>query len=209
MKTLLINGSPHQHGCTYTALSEVAKALGEEGMDSEILWIGNDAVRGCIGCHGCAKNGARCVFTEDRVNEAIDKMASCDALIIGSPVHYAAAGGAITAFMDRMFYAGGAAMRSKVGAAVVSARRAGTTATLDQLQKYFLISGMPIAASQYWPMVHGSAPEDVLRDEEGMQIMRLLGKNVAWMVKAFAAAKAQGILPPEPETPRKRTNFIR
>lgn len=209
MKALLINGSPHQHGCTYIALSEVAKSLGEEGVQSEILWIGNGAVRGCIGCQGCAKNGARCVFTEDRVNEAIDKMAACDALIIGSPVHYASAGGAITAFMDRMFYAGGATMRAKVGAAVVSARRAGTTAALDQLQKYFLISGMPIAASQYWPMVHGSAPEDVLRDEEGMQIMRFLGKNVAWMMKAFAAAKTQGILPPEPEAPRKRTNFIR
>lgn len=209
MKALLINGSPHQHGCTYTALSEIAKALNEEGIDSEIFYIGNGPVRGCIGCHGCAKNGARCVFSDDRVNEALDRMAECDALIIGSPVHYASAGGAITAFMDRLFYAGGASMRGKVGAAIVSARRAGTTAAIDQLQKYFLISGMPIAASQYWPMVHGSTPEDVARDEEGMQIMRLLGRNIAWMMKSFAAAKAQGILPPALETPRKRTNFIR
>ncbi len=209
MKALLLNGSPREHGCTYTALSEVARALNAESIETEILWIGNGPVRGCIGCGGCAKNGAHCVFTDDRVNEALDKMASCDALVVGSPVHYASAGGAITAFMDRMFYSGGRTLRSKVGAAVVSARRAGTTAALDQLQKYFIICGMPLAPSQYWPMVHGNTPEEVLRDEEGMQIMRTLGRNVAWMVKSFALAKENGVLPPAPEAERKRTNFIR
>jgi len=209
MKALLLNGSPNQHGCTYTALCEAGKALNAEGIETEILWIGNGPVRGCIGCGGCAKNNRRCVFGDDRVNEALDKMSACDALIVGSPVHYASAGGAITSFMDRMFYAGGRTMSSKVGAAVVSARRAGTTAALDQLQKYFIICGMPLAPSQYWPMVHGNTPEQVARDEEGLQIMRTLGRNIAWMVKSFALAKEHGVLPPAPEKERKVTNFIR
>ena len=136
-------------------------------------------------------------------------MRSCDGLVVGSPVHYAAAGGSITSFLDRMFYAGGSQMRAKVGAAVCSARRAGTTATLDQLSKYFTICGMPIAPSQYWPMVHGSTPEDVRQDEEGMQIMRMLGRNMAYMIRAFALARENGLLPPDMEKPKKRTNFIR
>ena len=202
MKVLLLNGSPNQHGCTHTALCEVARAIEESGIETEILWIGNQAVRGCIGCGGCARNGKRrCVFGDDLVNTALDKMQICDGLVVGSPVHYAAAGGSITSFLDRMFYAGGSQMRAKVGAAVCSARRAGTTATLDQLSKYFTICGMPI--------VHGSTPEDVRQDEEGMQIMRMLGRNMAYMIRAFALARENGLLPPDMEKPKMRTNFIR
>ena len=196
MKVLLLNGSPNQHGCTHTALCEVARAIEESGIETEILWIGNQAVRGCIGCGGCARSGKRrCVFGDDLVNTALDKMRSCDGLVVGSPVHYAAAGGS--------------QMRAKVGAAVCSARRAGTTATLDQLSKYFTICSMPIAPSQYWPMVHGSTPEDVRQDEEGMQIMRMLGRNMAYMIRAFALARENGLLPPDMEKPKMRTNFIR
>ena len=210
MKVLLLNGSPNEHGCTYTALCEVARALEESGVETETLWIGNRAVRGCIGCGGCAKNGRRrCVFEDDLVNAALDRMQACDGLVVGSPVHYAAAGGSITSFLDRMFYAGGSQLRTKVGAAVCSARRAGTTSTLDQLSKYFTICGMPIAPSQYWPMVHGNTPEDVLMDEEGLQIMRMLGRNMAYMIRAFALARENGLLPPEMEKTKKRTNFNR
>ena len=210
MKVLLINGSPNERGCTHEALSEVASALAESSVQSEILHIGRGPVRGCIGCGGCARSGRqRCVVRDDLVNAALERMEDCDGLVIGSPVHYASAGGSITSFMDRMFYAGGASMRGKVGAAVVSARRAGTTAALDQLHKYFFISGMPIAPSQYWPMVHGSTPAQVRQDEEGLQIMRMLGRNMAYMIRAFALARTQGILPPAPEAERKRTNFIR
>ena len=195
MKVLLLNGSPNQHGCTHTALCEVARAIEEGGIETEILWIGNQAVRGCIGCGGCARSGKRrCVFGDDLVNTALDKMRSCDGLVVGSPVHYAAAGGSITSFLDRMFYAGGSQMRAKVGAAVCSARRAGTTATLDQLSKYFTIC---------------STPEDVRQDEEGMQIMRMLGRNMAYMIRAFALARENGLLPPDMEKPKMRTNFIR
>ena len=210
MKVLLINGSPHEKGCTYTALSLIAKELNDAGVDTEILHVGGKPVGGCIGCGGCARSGKRrCVFGDDLVNTALDKMRSCDGLVVGSPVHYAAAGGSITSFLDRMFYAGGSQMRAKVGAAVCSARRAGTTATLDQLSKYFTICGMPIAPSQYWPMVHGNTPEDVRQDEEGMQIMRMLGRNMAYMIRAFALARENGLLPPDMEKPKMRTNFIR
>lgn len=209
MKVLLINGSPHARGCTYTALREIEMTLNAEGIEAEIFQIGTAPVRGCIACGACAKNNRRCVYTGDGVNEALDKMASCDALIVGSPVHYAGAGGSIKSFMDRMFYAGGGELRGKVGACVVSARRAGTTAALDQLSKYFAISGMPVAPSQYWPMVHGNTPEDVRKDEEGLQIMRMLARNAAWMMKSFALAKEHGIEPPTREKERKITNFIR
>lgn len=210
MKALLINGSPNERGCTRTALDEVASALEREGVEAEIFWIGKGPVRGCIGCGGCARSGkGRCVFSDDRVNEALEIASSCGGLVIGSPVHYASAGGSITSFMDRMFYAGGRSLRGKVGAVVVSARRAGTTAAIDQLSKYFSICGMPVAPSQYWPMVHGNTPEEVRRDEEGLQIMRTLGRYMAYMMKAFDLAAGQGLLPPEPEAERKVTNFIR
>ena len=210
MNVLLINGSPHAHGCTDAALQEIAKALNADGIETTIYHIGAVPVGGCVGCGGCAKNGRRrCVFEDDLVNAALDRMQACDGLVVGSPVHYAAAGGSITSFLDRMFYAGGSQLRTKVGAAVCSARRAGTTSTLDQLSKYFTICGMPIAPSQYWPMVHGNTPEDVLKDEEGLQIMRMLGRNMAYMIRAFALARENGLLPPEMEKPKKRTNFIR
>ncbi len=210
MKVLLINGSPHEHGCTYTALHEIEKTLHEEGIETELLWIGTQSVRGCIGCGACFRNqNCRCVFDDDIANRALALAESCDGLIVGSPVHYASAGGAITCLMDRMFYAGSRMMCGKPGAAIVSARRAGTTAAIDQLNKYFTISGMPIATSQYWPMVHGNTPEQVMQDEEGLQIMRMLARNMAWMLKFFALAKEHGILPPAREAVRKTTNFIR
>ena len=209
MKVLLLNGSPKEHGCTYTALCEVARALNESGVETETLWIGNRAVRGCIGCGGCAKNGRRrCVFEDDLVNAALDRMQACDGLVVGSPVHYAAAGGSITSFLDRMFYAGGSQLRTKVGAAVCSARRAGTTAALDQLVKYPMISNMPVVSSQYWPMVHGARPEDVAQDEEGLQTMRQLARNLLWLLQCIAAGDAAGVPRPETEA-RKFTNFIR
>jgi len=210
MKVLLINGSPNEHGCTFTALSEVASALTAEGIDAEIAWIGKGPFRGCIGCGGCAKMGKRrCVFNDDPANALIAKAEAADGIVFGSPVHYASAGGGITSLMDRMFYAGGAAMRGKPAAAVASARRAGTTAAIDQLNKYFTITGMPIVSGQYWPMVHGNTPEEVKRDEEGLQIMRTLGRNMAYMIKCFALAREHGLLPPAPEAVRLRTNFIR
>lgn len=208
MKVLLINGSPHKEGCTYTALKEAADALNREGIDTEIFQVGSESVRGCIGCGGCAKAG-KCVFgDEDGVNAAVEKMKEADGLIIGSPVHYASAGGAITSFMDRFFYSGGKYAAHKPGAAVVSARRAGTTAALDQLNKYFMINEMPVVSSQYWNMVHGNTPDEVRQDAEGMQIMRTLGKNMAWLLRSIEAGKAAGVRLPQKEE-RARTNFIR
>lgn len=207
MKALLINGSPNAHGCTYTALREVEKALALEGVETEIFHIGNQPIRGCLGCDACRKTG-RCQFSDGGVNEALDKLEECDALVIGSPVYYASPNGSLIAFLDRLFFTC-APLSHKVGAAVVSARRAGTTAALDVLNKYFLISGMPIAPSQYWNMVHGMEPEEVLEDQEGLQIMRLLGRNIAYLVKCIKAGRAAGIEPPAPESPRARTNFVR
>lgn len=207
MKVLLINGSPKEKGCTFTALSEVAKTLKEEGADTEIYHIGSGPVQGCTACGKCMDGSRQCVFN-DGVNEILKKVDVIDGLVIGSPVHYASAGGAISSFLDRLFYASAGAFAYKPGAAVVSARRAGTTAALDQLNKYFAITRMPMVTSQYWNMVHGHKPEDVLQDLEGMQIMRVLGRNMAWMLKCFEAGKKAGIDLPKPE-PRAITNFIR
>ena len=183
MKVLLINGSPHEHGCTNRALEEVAASLKTNGVDSEIFWIGKGAIHGCIACGQCGGNSNHCVF-DDTVNEALVKMQQSDGLIVGSPVYYASLNGALSAFLDRMFYAG-ACFHHKPAAAVTSARRAGTTATLDIIQKYFTISQMPVVSSQYWNMVHGSCPEDVEKDLEGLQTMRTLGKNMAWMLNCI------------------------
>lgn len=208
MKVLMLCGSPNEQGCTHAALTEVGKGLKEQGVDYEILHI-HGAVRGCTGCMSCSKTGSpRCVYGEDPVNLAIERMAECDGLVIGSPVHYASPAGNLVAFLDRMFFAGGETFAHKPGAAVVSARRAGTTASLDVLNKYFTISQMPIVPSIYWNMVHGSAPADVAKDGEGLQIMRQLGRNMGWMIKCFALAREQGLTPPEREK-RVRTNFIR
>lgn len=211
MKVLLVNGGPHEKGCTYTALSEVSKTLNEEGIETEIFWIGVKPIAGCIACGKCKELG-KCVFN-DTVNEFVEKAKEADGFIFGSPVHYAAASGAISSFMDRAFYSTGSSkqaniFRYKPAAAVVSARRAGTTSTYDQLNKYFGITEMPIISSRYWNMVHGSTPEDVLQDEEGMQTMRILGRNMAYYLKCIEAGKKAGI-----ELPKREktilTNFIK
>lgn len=207
MNVLLINGSPHAHGCTQTALDEVAAALNREGVATETLWLGTQPIAGCIGCGACRKNGGRC-FRADLVNEAAEKAAACDGLVLGSPVHYAAASGAMTAFLDRLFYCASARLAGKPCACVVSARRAGTTAAIDQLLKYPLFAGMPIVSSQYWTMVHGNTPDEVRQDAEGLQIMRTLGRNMAWLLKSIEAGRAAGLTFPERE-PRVATNFIR
>lgn len=206
MKVLLLNGSPHEKGCTYTALSEVARTLEADGVQAEILWLGKEPTQGCMGCGACGKLG-RCVF-DDVVNVAAEKARTCDALIVGSPVHYAAASGQITCVLDRLFYSAGGALRLKPAAAVVSARRAGTTAALDQLNKYFTINQMPVVSSRYWNMVHGARAEDVARDEEGLAVMRTLGHNMAWLLKSIQAGRDAGLAPPVQEPPA-RTNFIR
>lgn len=210
MKVLLVNGSPHKKGCTWTALSEVAKTLNEEGIETEIFWIGKIPLSGCIACQTCAENG-RCVF-DDTVNDFLDIAKDADGFIFGSPVHFASASGAMTSFMDRVFYtdlqSGRQLFYLKPAAAVVSARRAGTTATFDQLNKYFTISQMPIISSCYWNMVHGIMPEDVSKDLEGLYIMRILAKNMVFFLKCKEAGLKAGIQLPVPEIPF-RTNFIR
>ena len=206
MKVLLINGSPNEKGCTYTALSEVAATLNENGVETEIASIGKQPIRGCIGCGGCAGK-RRCVFGDDIVNSMIEKMEQADGLIIGSPVYFASPNGNLMSMLDRFFYAGGC-FAHKPAAAVASARRAGTTVTLDDMNKYFGIRQMPVVSSTYWNMVHGSKPEDVKKDEEGLQTMRNLGKNMAWLLKCIATGKENGVEPPMSEN-TNRTNFIR
>lgn len=208
MKVLLVNGSPHEKGCTYTALSEIKKTLESENIEAEIFHIGTNPVRGCIGCGGCAKNNGKCVFNDDVVNEIIEKAKTSDAFVFGSPVHYAAPAGALCAVLDRVFYAGSSNFKYKPGAAIVSCRRSGTTAAVDCLNKYFTISNMPVVSSCYWNMVHGSKPEDVLKDEEGLQIMRGIGLNMAWLLKCIELGKNNGIDHPVPEA-KIRTNFIK
>lgn len=210
MKVLLINGSPHQKGCTYTALKEVGDTLNKEGIETEIFNIGTKPIAGCIACANCMKSG-KCIFN-DAVNEVLNIASEYDGFIFGTPVHYAAASGAITSFMDRLFYAdalsGKKSFYLKPAAAVVSARRAGTTATFDQLNKYFTISEMPIISSQYWNMVHGHTAEEVKKDLEGMQTMRVLGRNMAFFLKCKEAGEKAGVKLPEKEE-RIFTNFIR
>lgn len=207
MKVLLVNGGPHENGCTFSALNEIKNTLEQNGVEAEIFNIGKSPVRGCIGCGGCANNDGHCVFSDDVVNTLIDKAKDADGFVFGSPVHYASPAGAFCAVLDRVFYAGSKFFSYKPGAAVVSCRRAGTTASLDVLNKYFMINNMPVVSSQYWNMVHGAKAEDVLKDEEGLQIMRTLGKNMAWLLKNIEAGKNCGIAVPESE-PKKRTNFI-
>jgi len=207
MKVLLINGSPKLKGCTYTALAEIAKELEKENIETEIFHIGSAPIRGCTACKGCYNTDGKCVFNDDSVNIALEKAKDADGFIFGSPVHFAAASGAITSFLDRMFYAGNC-FGYKPGAAIVSCRRGGSTAAFEQLNKYFTISNMPIVSSQYWNMVHGNTPEEVIQDLEGMQTMRTLGKNMAWLLKSIQAGKDAGVQLPEKE-PRAVTNFIR
>lgn len=207
MKVLLLNGSTRKNGCTYVALSEVAKALNAEGIETEIVQMGAGAVRECIGCNQCVGKG-KCVFANDVVNEWLEKATTADGFVFGSPVYYAHPTGQLLSVLDRLFYAGGSLFAHKPGAAVVSARRAGTTASLDVLNKYFTDAQMPVVSSTYWNMVHGPAPELVGQDLEGLQTMRNLGRNMAWLLKCIQAGKQQGVTPPTAETAHW-TNFNR
>lgn len=210
MKALLVNGSPHKEGCTYTALTEVADTLNDEGIETEIFWIGNKPISGCIACRTCQTRHA-CVF-DDKVNEFLDKAADFDGFVFGTPVHWAGATGAMTSFLDRVFYADFCGDRNnfylKPAAAVMSARRAGTTTTWDQMNKYFGLMQMPIVTSRYWNMVHGAAPEQVKEDLEGMQCMRFLARNMAWFLKCKATGAQAGVPYPQQEE-ITFTNFIR
>lgn len=208
MKVLLLNGSSHEHGCTYAALTEVAGSLEKEGIETEIVYLGKEPLRDCTACGGCRKLGGRCVYTDDAVNDFIEKAKAADGFVFGTPVYYAHPSGRILSFLDRVFYAGGAAFAFKPGAAVASARRAGTTASLDVLNKYFTIARMPVVSSYYWNMVHGNKAEDVAQDLEGTAVMRTLGQNMAWLLKCIEAGARSGIMLPENE-PKAMTNFIR
>ena len=206
MKVLLVNGSPKAKGCTYTALSEIAAELEKNGVEAEIFHVGSKPIAGCLGCGMCRKTG-KCV-QDDVVNEAIDKFKTADAYVFGTPVHYASASGAITSFLDRIFYSNGKNFADKPGAVVVSCRRGGATAAFDQLNKYFTISNMPIVSSQYWSMVHGNTPDEVKQDLEGMQTMRTLAKNMAWLIKCIEAGDKLGVKRPQREA-KINTNYIR
>lgn len=206
MKILVVNGSPHANGCTYTALCEVAATLEAEGIETELFQIGIKPIAGCMGCGACVKTG-KCVI-DDVVNQFVEKAKEADGFVFGSPVHYAGASGAITSFMDRAFYGKANFYADKPAAAIVSCRRGGATAAFEQLNKYFTINNMPIVSSQYWNMVHGNTPEQVRQDLEGMQTMRTLGKNMAWLLKCIQAGKNAGIPCPEREA-KVATNFIR
>lgn len=204
MKVILLNGSPHKEGCTDTALREVEGSLMENGIETERIWIGGSAW-GCTACGACKKTG-RCVV-DDAVNEVLEKMETADGLVVGSPVYYASPNGSLVSFLDRLFYAG-SCFAYKPAAAIASARRAGTTATIDMLNKYFTISNMMVVSSQYWNMVHGNSPKEVKQDLEGLQTMRTLGANMAWLLQCIEAGKAAGVALPKPEE-KIKTNFIR
>lgn len=210
MKVVLVNGSPHASGCTYTALEEISKTLVEEEIETQVFQIGTKPLSGCIACGTCRETG-RCSFS-DRVNEFLDVAGDFDGFVFGTPVHYGSAGGAMTSFMDRAFYTdrcfGSELFRLKPAACVVSARRAGTTATFDQLNRYLTLSEMPVIPSRYWNIVHGSIPDEVRQDLEGLQMMRTLGRNMAWFLKCKEAGIKAGVALPRQEE-RIFTNFIR
>ena len=187
-RILLLNGSPHPHGCTATALDEMIRIFKEENFETELIQVGNQAIRGCISCNSCAQKG-KCVFDDDLVNKTAPKFEAADGLVVGSPVYYGSPNGTILSFMDRLFYSTSFSKHMKVGAAVVSCRRGGNTASFDVLNKYFTISGMPVASSTYWNQVHGFSAEDVRKDLEGLQTMRNLARNMVFMIKAFEEAK--------------------
>ena len=205
MKVLMINGSPNQHGCTYTALSHVAAALSEDGIEHELIWLGNGPVRDCIACRSCVKTG-KCAFDDDLAT-ILEKAEAADGFVFGTPVYYAHPSGRILSVMDRLFFPGSGPFAHKPAAAVVSARRAGTTAAVDVMNKYFTIAQMPIVSSTYWNMVHGTRPADVAEDAEGIQTMRNIGHNMAWLLKCIALGKEAGLCP---VTERGAwTNFVR
>ena len=208
VKVLLINGSANVKGCTYTALCEIEKVLNKNNIETEIISLGNKPIRDCMGCKTCRQNGGKCVFEDDMINEISEKAKKADGFIFGSPVYYAHPSGRLLSAMDRMFYSCSQAFKFKPAAAIVSARRAGTTASLDVIQKHFTINCMPVISSNYWNMVHGSTPEDVLQDKEGLQIMQVLGENMAWILKCIEIGKKNGINIPNLNE-KIYTNFIR
>ncbi len=200
---LLVNGSPHMKGCTYTALTLVAEELEGQGVSTEIFYLGTAPIQDCMACGSCRKHPGKCVWDKDCVNEMIAKAAGAQGFVFGSPVYYGHPSGRLLSALDRAFYSSGSVFAGKPAAAVASSRRAGSLATLDAIQKHFTISQMPVVSSFYWNEVHGFTPEDVLKDEEGVTIMRQLGRNMARAIKAYAAV-------PAPQTvPRKMTHFIR
>ena len=205
MKVLLINGSPHAHGSTYTALHEMEQIFAAENIQTEIIHVGNKDIRGCVACGSCGKQG-KCAF-DDLVNETAPKFQACSGLVVGSPVYYASANATLIAFLDRLFYSTPFDKTMKVGASVVSARRGGLSATFDGLNKYFTISGMPVAAGQSWNSIHGNSAEEAAQDKEGLQIMRTLAKNMSFLIKSIALGREQYGLPEK--EPFTRTNFIR
>lgn len=206
MKVLLFNGSPRAKGCTYTALCEIEKVLHAERIETELVQVGAQPIAGCIACGKC-KNGAPCIF-DDGVNVVAEKLDEIDGIIVGAPIYYAGPSAQSTAFLDRLFYSAGAKLKGKPAAAIVSCRRGGASAGFDRLNKYFSINSMPIVTSQYWNQVHGNTPEEVIQDEEGMQTMRTLAQNMAWLLRCIEAGKRCGIPMPQHE-PKLRTNFIR
>lgn len=204
MKVLLINGGPHQDGCTNLALEEVAKTLNEEKIETQIIWLGNKGIAGCIGCNSCLKNDNKC-FMDDFVNEFIEKAKDTDGFVFGSPVHFAGASGTLTSFLDRAFYGRGKLFAGKLCASVVSCRRGGATAAFDQINKYALMSNMYVVGSSYWNQIHGTNKEEAQKDLEGLQTMRNLGKNMAFLLKSIEKANL-----PKPELEfGTKTNFIR
>ncbi|MCL2176899.1 MAG: flavodoxin family protein [Firmicutes bacterium] len=207
MRVLLINGSPREKGCTYTALLQVKGALEKNGVGAEIFWLGSGAIQGCTSCYACKAKPFVCPYDKvkgDKVAEFITKAKEADGFVFGSPVYYAGPNGSLTAFMDRAFFAYSAHLKGKPAACVVSARRSGTTATVDRLNKYFLINQMPIVSANYWNAVHGSEADEVLKDAEGIQTMRIIGANMAWLIKCIKAGE-----PFKEAEPKTFTNFIR
>ncbi|MBE6427780.1 MAG: flavodoxin family protein [Planctomycetaceae bacterium] len=205
MKVLLLNGSPHENGCVFTALNEIAVTLKENGIDSEIFWIGNQPVRGCVACWGCRQEGSSgCVFRDDIYLPLVEKVKECDGLIVGTPVYYAGPAGSLCALLDRLFFSASRYLRHKPAACVVNCRRGGASAAFDRLNKYFTINQMPVISSQYWNSTHGFTPDDVRQDLEGLQTMRTLARNMAYHLQTNAETK---IPLPEQET-FVQTNFI-
>lgn len=208
MKVLMLNSSPHSNGTTATALAYIGQILSEQGVESEIFSINTQPIRDCIGCLQCTKNGGRCHFEDDMVNPFLEKAQAADGFVFATPVYYAHPSGRILSMLDRVFYANSAAFYHKPAAAIACARRAGTTATLDVLNKYFTIAQMPVVSSTYWNMIHGTNKEDALQDREGLQTARNLAVNMAWLLRCIESGKKEGILPPK--NPKvERTNFIR
>jgi multimeric flavodoxin WrbA len=210
MKVLLVNGSPHEKGTTYAALRQVADAIEAEGAEAEIYHIPSDPIRGCMGCGQCKRNkNNRCIYDGDAVNAILDKAETVDGFIFGTPTYYAGANGQIISVMDRIAYAGASLLANKPAGSVAVARRGGTTSALDDLNKYYPINNMPMVPSHYWTQAYGAVADDIKEDVEGLQSMTLLGKNIVWMIKCFAAGKAAGIEPPKLGEKRAWTNFVR